>query len=609
MNIEISQKERNISTYVVLKRFWGYLSFKRKTQIKLLVCLMLVAGISEIISIGSLIPFLSALSDINNLIEINFFKGIIDFFGIKNEDNLLFLITFTFLFAIVLSTSIRLLNIWAIGRLSAAIGIDLSIQTFQSTLYKPYKFHLSNNTCEMIAAIGIQINLAIAVLQSFLNMSAATIVLIFILISLFAINWIIAFLILFTFSAFYFFIRYFFRTKLEFNGVKIDLITKNQIKILNEGFGSIRELILSKKQNLYTVLFRENEKQLRIMNAQNNFLSSSPRFIIEAVGIFILVGIAYIYVTKFSNDFDVIPILGAIALGMQRLLPNSQTIYSSWAQIKSNKASLLSVLNLLDTKNESPNVFNEDNSFQFKKVINFKNVFFKYQKDGDFILEDLSFSIKKGERIGFIGATGSGKTTILDVFMTLLAPTFGNVEIDGINIFDKKHFSKMLKWRKNIALVPQDIYLNDTSIEENIAFGEPQCEIDKNRVIESAIKAKIDDFIKSLPDKYKTRVGERGTRLSGGQIQRIAIARALYKNPDVLIFDEGTSALDKLTETKIMNSLSSLSKNLTIIIIAHRLTTVENCDKVIEIEFGKIKNIYQGEDISRKIYDSNYDQK
>ena len=167
----------------------------------------------------------------------------------------------------------------------------------------------------------------------------------------------------------------------------------------------------------------------------------------------------------------------------------------------------------------------------------------------------------------------------------------------------------MLKWRKNIALVPQDIYLNDTSIEENIAFGEPQCEIDKNRVIESAIKAKIDDFIESLPDKYKTRVGERGTRLSGGQIQRIAIARALYKNPDILIFDEGTSALDKLTETKIMNSLSSLSKNLTIIIIAHRLTTVENCDKVIEIEFGKIKNIYQGEDISRKIYDSNYDQK
>ena len=610
MNIDsYFNQEINISNLSLLKRFWKYLSLKRKTQIKFLVILMLLAGISEIFSIGSLIPFLSALTDINKFSEITLFKEILNFIGFKNKDNLLFLITFIFLTAISLSTSVRLLNIWATGRLSAAIGIDLSSQAFERTLLKPYKFHLSNNTSEIIAAIGIQINLAITVLQCVLNMTAAIIILSFILISLFIINWGIATSILITFSIFYGFIRYFFRNKLEFNGKKIDLITKNQVKILNEGFGSIRELILSNKQNLYTNLFRENEKPLRILNAQNNFLSSSPRFIIEAFGIFLLVGIAYIFIVKSNNNFEVIPILGAIALGMQRILPNSQTIYSSWASIKSNKASLVSVLNLLDSNEDLLILDKADNIFQFREIVCFKNVSFKYGSNEDFILKDLSFSINKGERVGFIGSTGSGKTTTLDILMTLLKPTSGSVEIDGLNIFEKKHFMKMIKWRENIALVPQDIYLSDASIEENIAFGKSPNEIDYKMVKNAAKKAKVDAFISNLPNKYKTKVGERGARLSGGQIQRIAIARALYKNPDILIFDEGTSALDNLTEKKIMNSLDSLSKELTLIIIAHRLTAVANCDKIIEIEGGEIKNIFKGDDIQRKIDQRNHERK
>ena len=279
-----------------------------------------------------------------------------------------------------------------------------------------------------------------------------------------------------------------------------------------------------------------------------------------------------------------LPVLGAIALGAQRLLPVLQIMYSSFSAIRGGLEVLNDVLNLLDQERLEYKDVGLDFKINFKHSISLENMEFRYQENLPLVLENISIDIPKGARIGFIGLTGSGKSTLLDIIMGLLFCSKGNLLIDGkkIDVTNNVH------WQKNIAHVPQSIYLSDNSISENIAFGIPYEEIDHKRVKNVAKCAQIDKTIESLKEKYQTHVGERGARLSGGQIQRIGIARALYKNTDVIILDEATSALDNLTELAVINAIEDLEKDITIIMVAHRLTTLKKCQKIIELKDGKI---------------------
>ena len=219
----------------------------------------------------------------------------------------------------------------------------------------------------------------------------------------------------------------------------------------------------------------------------------------------------------------------------------------------------------------------------FQKVIQLNNLWFRYQKNTSWVLSKINLKIPKGSIIGFIGTTGSGKSTLLDIIMALLHPSKGSIEVDGVEI----NANNYRGWQSHIAHIPQTIYLSDTTIAENIAFGLPKDQIDYKRVVNMAQKAQIHETIQSLDKQYDTLVGERGVRLSGGQRQRIGIARALYKNADVLIFDEATSALDNVTEKAVMDAINEISKEVTILIVAHRLSTLKNCDLIVELENGK----------------------
>ena len=237
-----------------------------------------------------------------------------------------------------------------------------------------------------------------------------------------------------------------------------------------------------------------------------------------------------------------------------------------------------------------------------KIILNIRNLKknFDHQNKKIEVLKNLSFSIKKGERIGFIGTTGSGKTTIVDLLMTLLSPSKGNIFLDNKELNEDVDLNLILDWRSRIAHVPQNVFLSDGSIQENIAFGVPTDEIDYKKVKDCAKKARISEFIESLPTRYRTLVGERGAKLSGGQIQRIAIARAFYNEASVLIFDEATSALDTETEKSIMESIENLKENLTIIIIAHRITTLYKCNRIFEFKNGKLINVLSSKELEQK---------
>ncbi len=317
----------------------------------------------------------------------------------------------------------------------------------------------------------------------------------------------------------------------------------------------------------------------------NIFIGGSPRPIMEAFGMIVIAALAYGLSRKPSGVATALPLLGTLALGAQRLLPALQQSYSAWVTIAGCQAALATTIELLRQPLPAEMLQPSPEPLAMREAISFRHVRFRYTSDGPWVLDDLNFAIKRGSRVGFVGSTGSGKTTTLDLLMgLLLLESEGDLLVDGEAISG----ARVRAWQRSIAHVPQSIYLADRTIAENIAFGVARANIDPERVAVAARQAQLTEFIDSCREGYDTRVGERGVRLSGGQRQRVGIARALYRQASVLVFDEAASALDNVTEQSVMDAISSLNRDLTIVLIAHRLTTIQRCDLIFELERGRL---------------------
>jgi len=367
--------------------------------------------------------------------------------------------------------------------------------------------------------------------------------------------------------------------KLAANSRVIATEQDSVIKTVQEGLGGIRDILLDGTQKIYGEAYRRAEAALRRAHASTMFLSYSPRYIMESLGMVFFAALALVLCGRSEGLAGALPVLGALALGVQRLLPALQQGYVSWSSLVAYQEPTQEVVDLLEQPMPSWIDESSVSTIRFEKEIRFDSVSFRYTPEGPKILSELSFSIEKGSRVGFVGKTGSGKSTCLDLLMGLLMPTEGQILIDGKVL----NPSNLRAWQKKIAHVPQSVYLSDNSLAENIAFGVPPENIDMKRLKEAARQAHIADFIESSPNGYQALVGERGIRLSGGQRQRIGIARALYKEATLLVFDEATSALDHETEQAVMEAIERLSADLTILIIAHRLTTLKKCTQKIEL--------------------------
>jgi ATP-binding cassette subfamily B protein len=566
------------STLITL---WHHLSKRRQKQFWLLLILMIVASLSEIISVGAVLPFLGILTAPEQVYQHPFMQPIIQILGLSEPSQLILPLTVLFIIAALLAGSIRLTLLYVMTRLSFATGADLSINIYRRTLYQEYTVHVSRNSSEVINSIITKTNTVInGIITPVLTFISSIILLVGIMGALFVINVSVALSAFIGFGLLYWLVVRYTKNQLKDNSQIIADQSTQMIKSLQEGLGGIRDLLIDGTQQFYCQLYRNADLPLRRASGNNQFISGSPRYIMEAIGMTLIAGLAYVMTQQEGGMVTAIPVLGALALGAQRLLPALQQAYSAYSTIKGSRSSFKDVLSLLDQPLPEYADQSPPKPILFEKEIKLTNLNFRYREDSPWVLKNINFSLEKGMRVGFIGVTGSGKSTLLDIIMGLLPPTNGELIIDQQPV----NRQNLRAWQAHIAHVPQNIFLSDSSIEENIAFGVAKDQIDHQQVKKAAEQAQIAELIDEWKDGYQTFVGERGVRLSGGQRQRIGIARALYKKANVLIFDEATSALDNETEREVMKAIEDLGKEITILIIAHRLTTLKGCDKIIKLD-------------------------
>jgi len=566
--------------YKLIIKLWHHLSRRRKRQFFALFLLMLTASMLEIISVGTILPFLGVLIAPEAIYNNVMMQPVIRFLDLTEPNQLLLPVTSFFIIAALISGVVRLTLLQLSTRLSFVVGNDLSVKIYRRTLYESYSDHISQNSSEIINSIinkssAVTFNVLIPLmllLSSTLSVIAISSFLLFV-------DKVITAILFFTLGAIYIVIIRFTHNILGRNSQIITGQTTKALQALQEGLGNIRDVLIDGNQKYYVRIYKNADLSARIAHGDNQFISSSPRYAMESIGMIIIAGLAYIMSQQTESLVTAIPVLGTLALGLQRLLPAGQQIYYSLSMMQGANKSLIDIVDLLNRPPTDAMSKPFPEPIPFEKEISLNNLSFRFNPSSPWILENINLKLKKGSRIGFIGDTGSGKSTFLDIIMGLLEPTEGNLSVDGQPITEENHPA----WFAHIAHVPQDIYLSDSAIEENIAFGKLKEEINNDRVRQTARQAHISDMIERLPEQYRTFVGERGVRLSGGQRQRIGLARALYKNADIIVLDEATSALDNNTELAIMEAIDKFDKDLTVFIVAHRLTTLRNCDQIFEI--------------------------
>ncbi len=571
-------KKSSTSTLLLGKNLYLHIPKSRKYQLFFLVIFMMISSIAEIVSIAAVIPFLGVLIAPEGVFNNPLFSSFISYFGYQNPNDLILPMTVIFISASIISSLVRVFVTWLNTKLSFKIGVDFSIKMFTNSLYQPYSTHVNESSSEIINTITAKATGTIFnYLMPILTIISSIILVLAIIYTLAYINPLIAIYSFGGIGLIYITISILASSKLKSNGVLVANLSTKVIKTVQESLGGIRDVILDGTQKTFINIFSSYDRELRNAQGNNIVIMLSPRYLLEGLSLLVIALIAYSFSIGGTLE-SVIPILGATALGAQKALPHLQGIYGAWSQMKGGEATLEDALFLLNQEIKKDSLSNEN--IEFNKHLSINDISFGYGDIKDHhVIKNFSHVIKKGKRIGIIGNTGSGKSTLVDIIMGLLLPSSGFISIDGIEITQ----NNMHAWRSKIAHVPQSIFLIDSSIEENIAFGVSKNDIDLERVIEVAKQSQLDNFVQSLPDGYSTNVGERGVKLSGGQRQRIGIARALYKKASLIIFDEATSALDTNTEKEIMKSIENLSSDLTLIIIAHRISTLEKCDFILDL--------------------------
>jgi len=576
--------DRAIPTSILLKRLWRHLGQRRQVQFRFVILLMLLSMVAEIVSLGSVLPFLGVVVAPERVFQQPFVYGFARTWGIYSPDQLVLPLTIAFAVAATLAGLIRMLLLWASTRFAYGCGADLSFDAYRRTLYQPYQTHVARNSSEVISAINNKVDGAINVLSQSMTFISSCLLFGALTLTLITIDPAVAFFSTVGFGSIYGLITWFSRRRLYLNSLRIAHEQTQLTKALQEGLGGIRDVLLDSNQSIYCEIYRQANYPLRVAQGKNTFITIGPRYAIEAVAMVLIATLTYGLSHPGEGITAALPLLGAMALGAQRLLPALQQIYGAWAFVTGSRASIEDVLEMLDQPVPEELLQPSPPPLPLKIAIQFHDVYFRYSPKDVWVLDGFNLTISKGARIGLLGSTGSGKSTLLDLLLGLLTPSAGEILVDGNAVVG----SRLRAWQRNIAHVPQSIFLADATLAENIAFGVRREAIDMGRVQQAAVQAQIAEYIQSRPEGYSTYVGERGTRLSGGQRQRIGIARALYKQASILVFDEATSALDNTTENSVMDAIEKLDRSLTILIIAHRLTTIRRCDSIVELADGHV---------------------
>jgi ATP-binding cassette subfamily B protein len=541
------------------------------------------SSILDTFSVGAIIPFIAIVTNPNQIMNSDKVKYFMQLLNINDSSELIKFITVLFVGLTILVSVVKWVQNYLNLRLTNQIASQLAFKLFNVALYQPYILHTQRNSSHTMFVVSRATELLNLVINPVVLFISSFFTILFISIFLILLN---PFLITVTLSivlTFYFVVVFITKGIIK---KESEILSDSSIKLnksMQEGLGGIRDILLDGTQQYFSENFHKQDSIVRNSNIKINLITNTPNIVIQTAGI---AGIA-ILVTIISDGNSInsgLPMMGALALGYLRISPALQNVYSSWVLIKNGQVNIDRVINFLHEVDFTNISKIETQSLVFSNEIKLKNVSFRYNDNSPFAIKNLNLDIKKGERIGLVGKTGSGKSTLCDVMMGLLSTTNGSLQIDDI-IIDQNN---MRSWQNHIAHVPQVIYLSDGTIAENIAFGVSKENINYAKVEIAAQKAQIAETITNLEFGYQTLIGERGIRLSGGQRQRLGIARALYKEADVIFLDEATSALDDETESDLINAIEGLDNDLTIIMVAHRLTTLKNCNRILELNKGKI---------------------
>ena len=573
-----------------LKKLLFLLNSHEKKNAFLLIIMVIIMALIDMLGVASIMPFVAVITN-PSLIETNFYINSIflrsSILGVTNEKEFFFLLGALVFILLVFSLSFKALTIYLQTKFIHMREYSLSKRLVETYLQQPYSWFLNRNSSEIGKNILSEANTVImGSLSALFSLITQSIVSSAMIILLLFVNLKLTLTISFVIGLMYVLVFYLFRVFLDRIGKESLLSNEFRYKSVNEAFGAIKEIKFGRLEKFFINSFSKPAENYAKNRSSSAIIGQLPRFFIEIVAFGGMLLIMLSIMRETGAFASATPVIAVYAYAGYRLIPSIQQIYQASSLIKYCTPSVNKLYNDLKFLKLTDINFNET-LLKFENNISLNNVEFSYPGSTSLILKNLNIIIPHKSTVGFIGSTGSGKTTLIDIVLGLLKPTKGSLKIDDTIITD----NNLKAWQSLIGYVPQNIYLSDNSIAANIAFGFEQKKINQELIEKAAKIANIHSFIvNELPDKYQTIVGERGIRLSGGQKQRIGIARALYHDPKVLVLDEATSALDDKTEKSVVEGINQLSKHITIIIIAHRLNTIKNCDIVYKLEKGQLIN-------------------
>ena len=588
---KFSMSSKEMLDLQTIRKAWSLLDRREQRNAWIVFIIIIFAALSSALMVGSVIPFLTVLGDPNQIEDIPFLSWAYEAGGFQSDYRFVIALGLASLSVIVASTGLQLLRVWVVANYTHMRASSLSCKLLTHYLSQPYEFFLKQHSAEQNSKILTETSQIVRyVYQPAFEVISSLLTAVAIIFLLVLVDPMIALVAFSTIGGTYGTLYAINRRALSNLGLVRAKANTARFLLANEALGGTKEIKLAGIEHSYLDLFSAASNRFARTVAQANVIGSVPSFAIQAVGFggIILITILFFDESSLSSGEalgDLLPMLGALAFAGQRLLPELQKVYMGLTDLQYGGAAVEQVYIDLSSPVQKQLDPQLAVALPVNHCIELENVNYYYPLSQEAGLQSISLKIETGNKIGIVGGTGAGKSTLIDVILGLLSPTEGSLVVDGVVISQ----SNIRAWQRTFGYVPQDIFLSDGTIAQNIALGVPKSEIDYSRISQVARAAHIDSFIiNKLPEAYESRVGERGIRLSGGQRQRIGIARALYHNAQVIVFDEATSALDNLTELEVMKAIDSLPGDKTVFMVAHRLSTVRACDRILVMQDGKV---------------------
>lgn len=576
------------------RKFRDLLDFRERRNALLLFAMMVGMGLMEVIGVASIMPFIAVVANPEVIKSNQFLALIFNQFGFSNDQTFLLFLGMGVFVLVVGSLGFKAVTLWAMARFTYMRGYTLSCRLLRGCLNQPYPWFLNRHSADLGKSILSEIEQVInGSLMPALQLVAQTVVVIFLIILVVAVEPIVAITAVFLLGGAYALIYSILRRYLFHIGKDRVRANRERFQIAQEALCGIKDIKVLGLEEGYLRSFSKPAAWFAKRQASNQIISALPQFLLQGIAFGGILAILLVLLVAKKGDLSaVLPLIALYAFAGARLLPAMQMVYSGLTKLSFGKPALDALHKDIKEVAVSSRIYRSSNPIpiiettKLQESIELHDVYYTYPNAKSAVLAGLNLTINARTTVAIVGCTGAGKTTVIDLILGLLEPQRGEFRVDGKQIKGQN----IRCWQRSIGYVPQHIFLSDDTVSANIAFGKSDAEIDMIAVENAARIAELHDFVvQELPEGYQTTVGERGVRLSGGQRQRIGIARALYHDPDVLILDEATSALDNLTEKAVMDSVRNIAHHKTIIIVAHRLTTVEHCDEILFMEHGQIR--------------------